>query len=92
MTPQEAKEALKLINLKNIHPFYDWEEMLEVRDKAIEALEKQIPKKPIVVGEEYIFEKDEWEKDYECSTCGNPYIGDSFCSCCGQALDWSDRE
>lgn len=59
---------------------------------VIEALEKQIPKKPVVVGEEYIFERDEWEKDYECPTCGNPYANDSFCSCCGQALDWSDTE
>lgn len=59
---------------------------------VIEALEKQIPKKPVVVGEEYIFEKDEWEKDYECPTCGNPYADDSYCSCCGQKLDWSDTE
>ena len=59
---------------------------------AISAIEKQIPKKPDVVDEEYIFEKDEWEKYYECSNCGNPYIDDSFCSCCGQKLDWSDTE
>ena len=46
MSPNEAIGALKLINLKGVHPFYDWEEMLEVRDTAIKALEKQIPKKP----------------------------------------------
>ena len=57
-----------------------------------EALEKQIPKKPVVVGEEYIFERDEWEKDYECPFCGNPYADDLFCSCCDQKLDWSDTE
>ena len=34
---REAIEALKLINLKKVHPFYDWEEMKEVRDTAIEA-------------------------------------------------------
>lgn len=45
MTLQEAINALKQINLKRVHPFYDWEEMLEVRDIAINALEKQIPKK-----------------------------------------------
>lgn len=43
---REAIEALKIINLKRVHPFYDWEEMREVRDIAIEALEKQLPKKP----------------------------------------------
>ena len=58
---------------------------------AVEALEKQIPKKLVVVGEEYTFGKDEWEKDYECPSCGNPYADDSFCSCCGQKLDWSDN-
>ena len=60
-------------------------------DMGIAALEKQIPKKPVMVGEEYIFERDEWEKDYECPFCGNPYADDSFCSCCGQKLDWSDN-
>ena len=39
---REAIEALKIINLKRVHPFYDWEEMREVRDIAIEALEKQL--------------------------------------------------
>lgn len=63
---------------------------METTKIALSALEKQIPKKPVIVGEEYIFEKDEWEKDYECSICGNPYVGDWFCSCCGQKLDWSD--
>lgn len=41
MTYEEAIEALKLINTSRVHPFYDWEEMSEVRDIAIEALEKQ---------------------------------------------------
>lgn len=36
----EAIEALKLINLSRVHPFYTWEEMLEVRDMAIQALEE----------------------------------------------------
>ena len=42
---REAIEALKIINLKRVHPFYDWEEMREIRDIAIEALKKQLPKK-----------------------------------------------
>lgn len=36
----EAIEALKLINLSRVHPFYTWEEMLEVRDMAIQALKE----------------------------------------------------
>lgn len=27
---REAIEALKIINLKRVHPFYDWEEMREI--------------------------------------------------------------
>ena len=38
MTEKEAIKALKLINLKRVHPFYDWKEMKEVRERAIEAL------------------------------------------------------
>lgn len=43
---------------------------------AIEALEKQIPKKPI--------------EDYYCPSC-NAIAGKTYhyCWCCGQALDWS---
>lgn len=40
MTANEAKEALKYINLSSVHPFYSWEEMAEVRDIAINALEE----------------------------------------------------
>lgn len=42
MTDREAIEALKLINLSRVHPFYDWEEMLAVRDLAIFALQERI--------------------------------------------------
>lgn len=41
MTNEEAIKALELINLNRVHPFLSWEEMMEVRDKAIEALKKQ---------------------------------------------------
>ena len=86
-----AEEAIKTIQVAIAE--VEWEYPLDYSvafKTAIEALEKQIPKKPVVVDEEYIFEKDEWEKDYECPSCGNPYADDSFCSCCGQKLDWSD--
>ncbi len=92
MTYEEAKEALKVINLSRVHPFYSWEEMLNVRDKAIEALEKQISKKfEVFNGQDFcptchsLFGNDEtrkrliiWEMDY--------------CKYCGQKLDWGDEE
>ena len=40
MTENEAIEALRLINTSRVHPFYSWEEMAEVRDMAIKALEE----------------------------------------------------
>ena len=89
MTENEAKEALKLVNLKGVHPFYDWEEMMEVRNISMQALEKQIPKKP----------KKNFEKfsGVWCD-CGK-YLGKgyfvnktTYCPDCGQKLDWSDEE
>ena len=48
MTDREAIEALKLINLSRVHPFYDWEEMIEVRDSAISALQERIDRENVV--------------------------------------------
>lgn len=62
---REAIEALKIINLKRVHPFYDWEEMREVRDIAIEALEKQLPKKPKHIHVNY--GKHLWKKNTDGS-------------------------
>ena len=95
MTTEEAIEALKHINLKRVHPFYDWEEMKEVRDIAIEALEKQIPKKPIM---KPYFEYME-EEYLCCPTCGEiltdriPMDNKDFyfhCLNCGQKFDFGE--
>ena len=64
---------------------------LEHEKFVLSALEKQIPKKPKKINE-YLTDNGKWEIDWECATCGNPYIDDSYCNCCGQALDWSDSE
>lgn len=79
---REAIEALKYINHKSVHPFYDWEEMMEVRDTAIEALEKQLPKKP------------QTSKAYygcpDCTTIRSLRQKHNYCHNCGQRLDWSE--
>lgn len=60
-----------------------------VINKAIAALEKQIPKKPIKLEDGY----------YYCEHCGEykslMFFGGSkkrfaYCPICGQALDWSE--
>lgn len=53
-------------------------------DMAINALKKQIPKKP-KTDDRYIM--------YICPCC-NDFIkvNHNYCTNCGQKLDWSDRE
>ena len=55
-------------------------------DMAINALEKQIPKKPYKDNENGVYEKD------HCPTCHRSlFPNDHHCEC-GQAIDWSDEE
>lgn len=86
---REAIEALKIINLKRVHPFYDWEEMREIRDIAIEALEKQLPKKPDIM--DHIL----GDINFKCPTCKSEYICEKgyehfYCPNCGQKIKWSE--
>lgn len=46
---------------------------------AVEALEKQIPKKPIKTRSEIV-----------CPTCKTLVGSSPYCRYCGQALDWRD--
>lgn len=68
-------------------------------DKAIKALKKQIPKKPIIYnqlcrnryGEQFLL--DDYEAN-KCPICNNDIISGityraKYCSNCGQAIDWS---
>ncbi|MFQ9404404.1 MAG: hypothetical protein ACLR1Z_11615 [Eubacterium sp.] len=68
------------------------EDDYKANEMAIQALEKQIPKKVVKDGE--------WS--YKCPCCGGcakTETGDSFidyrldyCDGCGQKLDWSDSD
>ena len=63
-------------------------------DMGIEALEKQIPKKPVeknpicynksIDGEEF------YDYDYHCPQCDAKVNSEKHHCPCGQALDWSD--
>lgn len=85
MTPEEAITILKIAKTE-----VEWNYPLDYAiaiDTAIEALEKQIPKKPITT-------KD---GNKSCS-CGlvvqTGYIRNClyYCDNCGQAIDWSEEE
>lgn len=62
---------------------------IEALSKAVEAIEKQIPKKPLHM-----------HKNYYCPICKEdgwilwddaiPNDMDNYCIKCGQAIDWSD--
>ena len=60
-------------------------------ETAIEALGKQIPKKPISTEEQNI----RYAMNYICPSCGKHFsltgIAD-YCYHCGQALDWGETE
>lgn len=104
MTPKEAIECLKneklciLITDKNectrecskCDLVMETDTLLTAYDMAIEAIEKQIPKKPINQSEEY-------DRTYgNCPCCGEMVVDypDDFrvCSNCGQAINWGEEE
>lgn len=90
MEEMDAKTAIEYMHSIRRTPA-NWIVEYEAIDKAIEALEKQIPKKPI------------WEDGHCC--CPNrhksvlrgiPYwtimTRQKYCDYCGQAIDWSEVE
>ena len=89
MTYEEAKNILLTFIGKLVRGGRkSGKSMLENRQfeafaKAIEALEKQIPKKP------YWETYDGWH----CKSCGlNVFSDEYFCPVCGQEIDWGDDE
>lgn len=91
MTAEEQIKAYKSLRDNGQAFFVD---VYEDADRIIEALEKQIPKKPY---------KDE-DDAYRCSVCDTAVeyevrlrgliedYRDVFCSECGQAIDLGDEE
>ena len=89
MTNEEVIENLKyLISDDCTDTQHDFVEEIKI---AIDALEKQIPKKPLHM-----------HKNYYCPICKEngwmlwddaiPNDMDSFCGICGQAIDWEVSE
>ena len=53
-------------------------------------IEKQIPKKPIILG--YREGREINTISYTCPMCHKHTSKENYCRDCGQALDWSDTE
>lgn len=83
---KQALETLKGLCLCGICTTGDCAncERYNAKNRAVEALEKQIPKKPIAVYDAY---------RHDCPECG-AYVGalatpfGNWCRKCGQRLDW----
>lgn len=89
MTIEEAIRAIRHDLHWNLLKGYQ-EDVAKI---AISALKKQMPKKPY-------FREEEGAKGYACPSCDmgveirlfqGGCVKERFCSCCGQALDWSSE-
>ncbi len=98
MTTQDAIKTLRELRRETNDPWYE-----ETYDKAIAALEKQIPKKPIHIDKNKRFDGN-WKK--VCPSCGRVIVErittseesypliyniSRFCWC-GQAIDFKEDE
>ena len=86
MTPQEAIETIK-IAIAEVEWNYPMNYAVAF-EKAIEALEKQMPKKPTIYCANWC--KD--TKVYKCSCGAFSINAHKYCRKCGQLTDWSDTE
>ncbi len=88
MTENEAIEYQKSFK----ENFSDLERINIACDMAIQALEKQIPKKPMISYDERV--KENW---CSCGVCAFDFgwkrtIHYKYCPNCGQKLDWGNEE
>lgn len=93
MTNEEAIEHIRKLMISSVQSSVGAEirPIAYAFEKGIAALEKQIPKLPIIIGDGYADGEmvyDEWE----CPSCGSVYEIYSheykYCPNCGQAIDW----
>ena len=94
MTPQEALYW-------HTHNGATIQQEIEVESIINNALEKQIPKKPRITVQKYMYHEEEISANFtHCPCCFDDiqlgYFdtlidkGTPYCQRCGQALDWSD--
>lgn len=91
---KKVREAIEVI--KANYPTSGFYMLRESLDIAIEALEKQLPKRPRENGmSDGLIKRTKY---YTCQTCGNCLLTEmmnerqntNYCWDCGQRLDWSE--
>lgn len=80
MDEKKVREAIETI--KSNYPTSGYYMLREALDTAIEALEKQLPKKPVLKRKAY-------GGIMVCPICEASDSG-KYCIYCGQKLDWSE--
>lgn len=94
MDEKKVREAIEVI--KANYPTSGYYMLRESLDIAIEALEKQLPKRPRENGmSDGLIKKTKY---YTCQTCGNCLLTEmmnerqntNYCWDCGQRLDWNE--
>lgn len=88
MNPEEALKELSYDDTA-----YGGKCTHEVRQRAIEALKKQIPIKPNNVETIFDFSGRYYTTEGNCPVCssGGLYESDFYCNKCGQKLDWGEE-
>lgn len=91
MDEKKVREAIETI--KSNYPTSGYYMLCEALDTAIEALEKQLPKR---VNYEGAFINSGFTRYQmaKCPTCERWYSSNdeiNYCSGCGQKLDWSEN-
>ena len=82
MDEKKVRKAIEII--KSNYPTSGYYVLCEALDTAIEALEKQLPKKPIE-------HSTKFAAFYECPSCGDVDVyGQKNCDNCGQKIKWSE--
>ena len=84
------EKAIKLLNSATI--YYGGKCSRTAVDLAIDALEKQIPKKPIIRKTEDYFGYVEYIICPNCEIVEFGHEHPCFCKLCGQAIDWEVSE
>lgn len=91
ITAQKAMQVMKKFTGSDVAREVD-----RAHEKAIEALEKQVCKKPTLEGDGYAPDGSLVLDEWLCPRCNFRYELDyeehSYCPNCGQAIDWSDVE
>lgn len=84
------KEAREILNPEHREHYDSIEIVEEACRMGMNALEKQIPKKPISLPDGHPF----YYEIHDCPFCEESvYVAEGgFCPSCGQALDWSDND